>query len=72
MWIALQWTHHARLSLYFSLSNYQSSLAETRVAGDTRQVSEVTRQSDEKILYKLKIDEITLRRRNITVPLLLT
>ena len=52
----------------FPLSNYQSSLAETRVAGDTRQVSEVTRQSDEKILYKLKIDENTLRRRNITVP----
>lgn len=52
----------------FPLTNYQSSLAETRVAGDTRQVSEVTRQSDEKILYKLKIDEITLRRRNITVP----
>ncbi len=50
----------------FPLSNYQSSLAETRIAGDDRQVSEVTRQSDEKILYKLKIDELTLRRRNVT------
>ena len=30
------------------------------------QVSQVTRQSDEKVLYKLKIDENTLRQRNIT------
>lgn len=52
----------------FPLSNYESNLAETRVAGDNQQVSEVTRQSDEKTLYKLKIDENTLRRRNITVP----
>ncbi len=50
----------------FPLSNYPSSLAETRIAGDNNQVSEVTRQSDEKTLYKLKIDEITLQRRNIT------
>jgi len=41
----------------FPLTNYASSLRETRVAGDNNQVSEVTRQSDEKILYKLKIDE---------------
>ena len=52
----------------FPLTNYESNLAETRVAGDNQQVSEVTRQSDEKTLYKLKIDENTLRRRNITVP----
>jgi hypothetical protein len=50
----------------FPLTNYQSTLGETRIAGDNNQVSEVTRQSDEKILYKLKIDEFTLRRRNIT------
>lgn len=50
----------------FPLTNYQSTLAETRIAGDNNQVSEVTRQSDEKILYKLKIDENTLRKRNIT------
>ncbi len=50
----------------FPLTNYQSSLAETRIAGDNNQVSEVTRQSDEKILYKLKIDENTLSRRNVT------
>ncbi|MEO6583317.1 MAG: hypothetical protein ABIO05_03280 [Ferruginibacter sp.] len=52
----------------FPLSNYQSSIAETRIAGDNNQVSEVTRQSDDKILYKLKIDETTLNRRNISVP----
>ncbi len=52
----------------FPLTNYESSVAETRIAGDKNQVSEVTRQSDEKTLYKLKIDENTLRRRNVTVP----
>jgi hypothetical protein len=52
----------------FPLSNYESNLAETRVAGDNQQVSEVTRQSDAKTLYKLKINEDALRRRNITVP----
>jgi len=52
----------------FPLTNYETNLAETRVAGDNQQVSEVTRQSDDKTVYKLKIDENTLRRRNITVP----
>lgn len=50
----------------FPLSNYASGIRETREAGENHQVSEVTRQSDEKILYKLKIDEATLKRRNIT------
>lgn len=50
----------------FPLSNYASSIRETREAGENHQVSEVTRQSDEKILYKLKIDENTLRRRNVS------
>jgi hypothetical protein len=50
----------------FPLTNYGSSLRETRVAGDNNQVSEVTRESDEKILYKLKIDANTLRRRNVS------
>ena len=52
----------------FPLTNYESSLLETREAGDNHQVSEVTRQSDDKILYKLKIDENTLRRRNVNAP----
>lgn len=50
----------------FPLTNYSSSLRETRVAGDNNQVSEVTRQSDEKYLYKLKIDQNTLRKRNVS------
>ena len=50
----------------FPLSNYPSSLAESRVAGDNNQLSEVTRQSDEKVLYKMKIDENTLRQRNVS------
>lgn len=50
----------------FPLTNYESTLRESRIAGDNNQVSEVTRQSDEKILYKLKIDENTLRRRNVS------
>jgi hypothetical protein len=50
----------------FPLTNYQSSLVETRIAGDNNQVSEVTRQSDDKVLYKLKIDEYVLNRRNVT------
>ncbi|MBS1510586.1 MAG: hypothetical protein JST86_07100 [Bacteroidetes bacterium] len=50
----------------FPITNYESKLYETRIAGDNNQVSEVTRQSDEKVLYKLKINEDALRRRNIT------
>ena len=50
----------------FPLTNYASNLRETRIAGENNQVSEVTRQSDDKIFYKLKIDENTLKRRNIT------
>jgi len=50
----------------FPLTNYQSSLLETRTAGDNTQVSEVTRQGDYKFLYRLRIDENTLRRRNVT------
>jgi len=50
----------------FPITNYESKLYETRIAGDNDQVSEVTRQSDEKVLYKLKINEDALRRRNVT------
>lgn len=50
----------------FPLTNYESGIRETREAGDNHQVSEVTRQSDEKILYKLKIDENTLNKRNVS------
>ena len=50
----------------FPLTNYETSVAESRIAGENNQVSEVTRQGNEKTLYKLKIDEAVLRRRNVT------
>ncbi len=49
----------------FPITNYQSSLLETRVAGNNEQVSEVRREGDYKFLYKLKVDSATLRKRNI-------
>ncbi len=50
----------------FPLTNYQSGLLETRTAGDNSLVSEVSRQGDYKFLYRLRVDENTLRRRNVT------
>jgi len=41
----------------FPITNYQSSLLETRTAGDQQQVSEIVRQGDYKFLYRLKVDE---------------
>jgi hypothetical protein len=50
----------------FPLTNYQSGLLETRTAGDNSLVSEVTRQGEYKFLYRLRVDENVLRRRNVT------
>lgn len=50
----------------FPMTNYQSSLLETRIAGDKGMVSEVTQQGDYKFLYRLRIDSMTLRKRNVT------
>lgn len=50
----------------FPLTNYQASLLETRTAGDNTLVSEVIRQGNYKFLYRLRMDENTLRRRNVT------
>lgn len=50
----------------FPITNYQSGLLETRIAGNNGQVSEVRREGDYKFLYKLKVDSVTLRRRNVT------
>jgi len=50
----------------FPLSNYRSSLLETRTAGDNTLVSEVIKEGDFKFLYRLRIDENTLRKRNVT------
>jgi len=49
----------------FPLTNYQSGLLETKIAGDNGQVSEVRKEGNLKFLYKLKVDENALRRRNI-------
>jgi hypothetical protein len=49
----------------FPLTNYQSSLIETKTAGDQGQVSEVRQEGDLKFLYKLRVDENALRRRNV-------
>ncbi len=49
----------------FPITNYQSSLLETRIAGNNGQVSEVRREGDLKFLYKLKVDSVALRRRNV-------
>ena len=49
----------------FPITNYASSLLETRIAGDKGQVSEVTQQSGIKNLYRLRVDSVGLRRRNV-------
>ncbi|HUM64726.1 MAG TPA: hypothetical protein PLV32_02725 [Chitinophagaceae bacterium] len=53
-------------SYVFPLTNYQSSMLETRTAGDNQQVSEVVKLGDVKLLYRLRVDENALRRRNLT------
>lgn len=49
----------------FPITNYQSSLVETKIAGDNGQVSEVRQEGNLKLLYRLKVDENALKRRNI-------
>ncbi|HYJ38233.1 MAG TPA: hypothetical protein VEV87_06435, partial [Chitinophagaceae bacterium] len=50
----------------FPITNYQSSVKETKIAGDLGQVSEVRQEGDLKFLYKLRVDENALRKRNVT------
>jgi hypothetical protein len=52
-------------SYVFPITNYQSGLLETRGAGDNNQVSEVRREGDLKFLYKLRINDDVLKRRNV-------
>lgn len=52
-------------SYIFPITNYQSGLTETKSAGDAGQVSEVRQEGDLKFLYKLKVDEAALQKRNI-------
>ncbi|WP_205509408.1 hypothetical protein [Longitalea arenae] len=49
----------------FPITNYQSALLETKIAGYQGQVSEVRQQGNLKFLYRLKVDDATLRRRNL-------
>ena len=49
----------------FPITNYQSALLETKIAGYQGQVSEVRQQGNLKFLYRLKVDDASLRRRNI-------
>jgi hypothetical protein len=49
----------------FPITNYQSALLETKIAGDIGQVSEVRQQGELKFLYRLKVDEASLRKRNV-------
>jgi len=52
----------------FPISNYSSSILETRIAGNNGQLSETKREDDDKYLYKLKLNEDVLRNRNIQTP----
>lgn len=53
-------------SYVFPITNYQSGLLETKIAGDAGQVSEVRQEGNLKFLYKLRVDETALRRRNVS------
>ena len=52
-------------SYIFPITNYQSSLTETSSAGENGQVSEVRQEGDTKYLYKLKVDQDALKKRNL-------
>ncbi len=49
----------------FPITNYQSGLQESRSAGDNNLLSEVRQEGELKLLYKLRINEDVLKRRNI-------
>ncbi len=51
----------------FPITNYQSGLLETRIAGDAGQVSEIRQEGNLKFLYKLKVNEDALKKRNVNV-----
>ncbi|HNE94110.1 MAG TPA: hypothetical protein PKZ66_08315, partial [Chitinophagaceae bacterium] len=48
----------------FPITNYQSSILETRIAGNNGMVSEVRREGDYKYLFKLQVDDKALKNRN--------
>ncbi len=49
----------------FPITNYSSSILESRIAGNNGQISETKRDGDDKNLYKLKVNEDALRNRNV-------
>lgn len=49
----------------FPLTNYESSLKETKIAGDNGLVSEVRQEGDLLFLYKLRVDESALKKRSV-------
>ena len=49
----------------FPITNYQTSLLETRIAGNNGQVSETRIDGDFKMLYKIKVNEDALNNRNV-------
>jgi len=52
-------------SYIFPITNYQSGLTETKSAGEIGQVTEVRQEGNLKFLYKLKVDEAALKKRNL-------
>ena len=51
--------------MYSQSATTRVVLLETKVAGDLGQVSEVRQEGNLKFLYKLKVDENALKKRNI-------
>jgi hypothetical protein len=51
----------------FPITNYESSILETRMNGDRDNLSETRREGDYKMLYKLKVDDTKLKRRNVNI-----
>jgi hypothetical protein len=51
----------------FPITNYESSVLETRMNGDRDNLSETRREGNYKLLYKLRVDETKLKRRNVNI-----
>jgi hypothetical protein len=51
----------------FPITNYESGVLETRMNGDRDNLSETRREGDYKLLYKLKVDEDKIKRRNVNI-----
>lgn len=53
----------------FPITNYESSLLDSRISGFNGQVTETRREGNEKYVYKLKVNEDALKRRNVNARL---